>query len=113
MPKIPINEYFEESEIIGIEYVVYLKNQPGEKRYSKEELVKLFNDSKEELKKISCFMKEYKNDKNYKKLIVLFSDNYPSKIDGYYRMTEEKSLKYYGFNILYDIDNEVIETFFS
>ncbi len=107
MPKIPINEYFEESEIIGIEYVVYLKNQPGEKRYSKEELVKLFNDSKEELKKISCFMKEYKNNKIIR-LIVLFSDNHPSKVDGYYRMIEEKSLKYYGFNILNDIDNEVI-----
>ncbi len=107
MPNIPFNEFFEESEIKGIEYVVYLKNQNGEKRYSKEELVKLFNDSKEELKRISCFMKEYKNTKIIR-LIVLFSDNHPSKIDGYYRMTEEKSLKYYGFNILDDIDNDII-----
>ncbi len=105
MVKIPYNEFFEETKIESIKYIIYYKNINGEKHYTEAELNNL---TEEELKKIGCLMKDYKNTENHIKSIVLFSDNCPSKIDGYYRMTEEKSLKYYGFNILYDIDIRII-----
>lgn len=106
MSKIPFNELFEKETITNIGYSISL---PGKEIYLSFEELKEY---KENWKKIRCFQKIYRFDNGYEKWIVLFSNDTPQKIDGklvYYKMTPEKSIQNYGFNILDDIDIDLIQ----
>lgn len=106
MSKIPYNELFEEESITNIRYSISLS---GKEIYlSLEEL----KEYKEDWKKIRCFQKIYRFGNGFEKWIVLFSNDTPQIIDGkrvYYKMTHEKSIKNYGFNILDNIDIDLIQ----
>ncbi len=103
---LPSIEFFNTKEIINTYITIYKKNN---------EIITCnkdnFNKINLNYKEIYLVTKEYVSHDNFIKSIVLFSDNYPSKINNkliYYHMTQEKSLETYGFNILNDFETKLI-----
>lgn len=106
MAKTSFNELFEEQKITNIYYSLSLSGK--EVHLSSEEL----KEYKDDVIKTRCFQKKYRFDNGFENWIVLFSNDTPQKIDGklvYYKMTPEISIQRYGFNILDDIDIDLIQ----
>ncbi len=100
------NEFFNTKEIVNTYITIHTKNN---------EVFTFNNDNFEKsnlnIKEIYLVTKEYLAHDKCQKSIVLFSDNYPLKINNkivYYHMNKEKSLETYGFNILNDFETELI-----
>jgi hypothetical protein len=103
---LPSIEFFNTKEIINTYITIYTKNNE-EVIFNKDN----FNKINLNYKEIRCVTKEHIAHDKSKYTIVLFSDNYPSKINNklvYYHMNKEKSLEVYGFNILNDFETQLI-----